>query len=112
MALRVIRFRASAGARRDHFELALCIPNPEDSAVNVIYADREANCDADVLCKALDVNVDNMLKKAPVFEAAVRDSAELHRKLPNYHDVRAHPTFVHVVDMGLLRTCFAENVFC
>ena len=54
----------------------------------MIYADREIVCDARSLCKAHDVNVDSMLKKATVLDAVLRDGPALHRKLPDYEDVR------------------------
>ena len=54
----------------------------------VIYGDREIMCDTRTLCKARDVNVDSMLKRATVLEAVVRDGPTLRRKLPDYPDVR------------------------
>lgn len=83
--LRVVRFRTTAIS--EACELALCIPR-SDGFTKVIYGNREITCDAQSLCKAHDVNVDNMLNKATVLDAVVRDEPALRRKLFDYPDVR------------------------
>jgi hypothetical protein len=83
--LRVVRFKK--GGTSEYCELALFIPFT-DSTTKVIYGDREVTCDTRELCKAHYVHVNNMLKKATVFTAAVRDGPALRNKLPDYQDVR------------------------
>ena len=48
-------------------------------------------CEERVLCLALDVNVDSMLKKAKVLGAVMRDGPTLRRKVSDYDDVHQHP---------------------
>jgi hypothetical protein len=83
--LRVVRFRATATS--EAYELALCMPR-SDGSTKVIYGDRDIICDTCSLCKAYEVSVDSMLKKATVLATVVRDEPALRRKLADYQDVR------------------------
>lgn len=93
--LRVVRFRTTGAG--EYSELALCIPHSDSPKVTVIYGDREDVTDTSLLCKALDVHVENMLKKASVLGAVERDGPALRRKLPDYQDVRRLPSRVRGV---------------
>ena len=82
----VVRFRGSGAG--EYSKLALCVSCSDNSKVMVIYSDWETVVDTSVLCKALEVNVKNMCKKAIVLETVLRDASTLRRKLPDYQDVR------------------------
>ena len=91
MALKVVRFRGSVA--REYHALAFCIPT--ESLVHVIYATHEVDCEARLLIKAVDVNVESMMGKAHVLAAVEADYCAVREQVPEYAQARtADPTCV------------------
>ena len=89
--LKVVRFRGSVA--REYHALAFCIPT--ESLVRVIYATHEVDCEAHLLIKAVDVNVESMMTKAHILAAVEADYCAVREQLPEYAQARtAEPTCV------------------
>lgn len=81
-----VRFRGTGV--NDIWELAVRIPNSTPNAdERLIYGDREVFCPSKMLKTSMDVDVQMMLRKAPVLHAVRRDREALRQNAPEYEDV-------------------------
>lgn len=85
--LRVIRF-GNTGLR-EKSELAFCMPT--ETAIRVIYSDREVECSALELASSLQILDMDTLLKAHVLAAVESDFEKLRAKLPAHGHVSRSP---------------------